>query len=154
MATWGWKNASHINRLIHNGQWQALMLFSEASGPSNNELLIWYRVVKSLVIKLWGRSSAGEQSFFTHFCQHCDHPPWAGAWPALLNCTVIIRIQPSSAYKNQKWGFLLQVQSTSITWDPVRTIVLPRFSHMKDRAEAVYAIVSVPCRITKPSYFS
>lgn len=30
------------------------------------------------------------------------------------------------------------------TCAPVRMIGLPRFSHMKDRAEAVYAIVSVP----------
>lgn len=31
-----------------------------------------------------------------------------------------------------------------VTCEPVRMIGLPRFSHMKERAEAVYAIVSVP----------
>lgn len=37
------------------------------------------------------------------------------------------------------------------TCEPVRMMGLPRFSHMKERAEAVYAMVSVPCRITNPS---
>lgn len=36
-------------------------------------------------------------------------------------------------------------------WDPVRMTGLPRFSMMKDRAEAVWASESVPWRMTKPS---
>ena len=35
--------------------------------------------------------------------------------------------------------------------DPVRMTGLVRFSSIKDRADAVYAIVSVPWSITKPS---
>ena len=41
-----------------------------------------------------------------------------------------------------------------ITWAPVTTTGFPRFSNMKESADAVKAIVSVPWRITKPSYFS
>lgn len=43
------------------------------------------------------------------------------------------------------------VEGHVFTCEPVRMTGLPRFSHMKDRAEAVYAIVSVPWRITNPS---
>ena len=35
--------------------------------------------------------------------------------------------------------------------EPVRTTALPSPSSMKESADAVYAIVSVPCRMTKPS---
>ncbi|MNR47023.1 hypothetical protein D3C85_1660750 [compost metagenome] len=44
--------------------------------------------------------------------------------------------------------------SASGICDPVTITGLPRFSSMNDSAEAVNAIVSVPCRITKPSYSS
>ena len=37
---------------------------------------------------------------------------------------------------------------------PVMTTGLPRFSSMKLSAEAVKAMVSVPCSTTKPSYLS
>ena len=36
-------------------------------------------------------------------------------------------------------------------WDPVMMTVLDRFLNMKDMAEAVNAMVSVPCSTTKPS---
>ena len=36
-------------------------------------------------------------------------------------------------------------------WEPVRMIGFPRWEHMKERAELVYARESVPCRMTKPS---
>ncbi len=39
-------------------------------------------------------------------------------------------------------------------WLPVNTTGLARFSNMKLRADAEYAIVSVPCRTTNPSYSS
>jgi hypothetical protein len=42
----------------------------------------------------------------------------------------------------------------SITCDPVTMTVFPRFSNMNESAEAVYANVSVPWRMTKPSYAS
>lgn len=35
--------------------------------------------------------------------------------------------------------------------EPVIMTVLPRFSSMNDRADAVYDNVSVPCKIKKPS---
>ena len=38
-----------------------------------------------------------------------------------------------------------------LTCEPVTTTGLPRFSNMKESAEAVYAIVSVPWRMTKLS---
>ena len=38
--------------------------------------------------------------------------------------------------------------------EPVRITGFARFSSMKLSADAVYAIVSVPCRMTKPSKFS
>ena len=37
------------------------------------------------------------------------------------------------------------------TCDPVTITVLPRFSSMNESAEEVYARVSVPCRMRKPS---
>ena len=47
---------------------------------------------------------------------------------------------------------LPSVRSMSMgSWLPVRMTGLPRFSSMKLSAEAVYAIVSVPCSTTKPS---
>jgi len=36
---------------------------------------------------------------------------------------------------------------------PVKTTGFDRFRKAKDRAEAVYAMVSVPCATTNPSYF-
>ena len=40
------------------------------------------------------------------------------------------------------------------SWLPVRITGLLRFSSMKLSAEAVYAMVSVPCRMTNPSKLS
>ena len=38
--------------------------------------------------------------------------------------------------------------------EPVKTTGFARFSSIKLNAEALYAIVSEPCKTTKPSYFS
>ena len=47
------------------------------------------------------------------------------------------------------------VRSTPIgSCEPVRMTGLLNPSNIKLRADAVYAIVSVPCRITKPVYLS
>ena len=40
------------------------------------------------------------------------------------------------------------------SWLPVNITGLQRLSSMKLIADALYAMVSVPCRITNPSYFS
>ena len=40
------------------------------------------------------------------------------------------------------------------SWLPVKMTGLLKFSNMKLRAEAVYAMVSVPCSTTNPSYWS
>lgn len=70
--------------------------------------------------------------------------------------TLIAAIPVQHFLRAQFWRKCLKLQLFlihfhSFTCAPVRTTGLPRFSNMKERADAVKAIVSVPCRTTKPS---
>ena len=73
-------------------------------------------------------------------CRLMRRASTSGSSSCAANMTDTIRLRRASLYTSHI-GMI----------EPVSTTGLPRPCSMKESALAVYAIVSVPCRMTKPS---